>query len=359
MSITGRGLVAAFGAWLPILLALTLSVAPAKAAGPAPLAIDEGQFVKINDVEQWVTVRGRDAGNPVLLILHGGPGFPMSVLAPLYKEWESRFTIVQWDQPATGATFLRNNNRDIGPLTIERYTRDGIAVAEWAKRRLGANKIVLLGTSWGSLLGVEMVAKRPDLFSAYVGTSQPVGSKGNLLGYELGLKSARERRDMTAVAALTRVGPPPYSRFEDFMARAQYTNPPAVPSTPAEAAASAAMMAVLMNPDANARYNAPLPLPAGFDGGFMAAQQATWRETWSWEIDRLGHKFDVPLFIFQGEVDLNTPVAPARDWLAGVEAPKKAFEIVPGAGHGVILFHREVFKLLEKHVLPAIAAKRT
>jgi alpha-beta hydrolase superfamily lysophospholipase len=99
-------------------------------------------------------------------------------------------------------------------------------------------------------------------------------------------------------------------------------------------------------------------VPTGFDGGFMAAQQATWRETWSWEIGRLGKKFAVPLFIFQGEADLNTPAAPAREWLEAVEAPRKAFEIVPGAGHGVVLFHRELLKLLEKHVLPAVAAKR-
>jgi len=359
MSTNGKGLAEVLEAWVAILLALTLLAAPAHAAGPAPLAIDEGQFVEINGVEQWVTVRGRDADNPVLLILHGGPGFPMSFLAPLYKDWEEQFTIVQWDQPATGGTFLKNRDRDIGPLTIARYVEDGIAVTEWARRRLGGKKVVLLGTSWGSLLGIEMVAKRPDLFSAYVGTSQPVGGKGNLLGYELGLRAARDRGDEAAVAALTKVGPPPYSRFEDFMVRAQYTNPPAIPSTPAETAAAAEMMSVIMTPNPNARYNSPLPAPPGFDGGFMAAQRATWQETWSWEIERLGSRFDVPLFVFQGEVDLNTPVAPARDWLATVDAPKKAFEIIPGAGHGVILFHREVLELLEKHVLPAVAAERS
>ena len=359
MNPRGRSFAAGFGAWLAILLTLLMSSAAAHAAESTPLAIDEGQFVEINGVEQWVTVRGRDAGNPVLLVLHGGPGFPMSFLAPLYKDWEARFTIVQWDQPATGGTFLKNKDRDIGPLTIRRYVDDGIAVTEWARRRLGVNKVVLLGTSWGSLLGIEMVAKRPDLFSAYVGTSQPVGSKGNLLGYELGLKAARDRGDEAAAAALTRVGPPPYSRFEVFMVRAQYTNPPAIPSTPAETAASAEMMGVLMTPNPDARYNSPLPAPPGFDGGFMAAQQATWQETWSWEIERLGRRFDVPLFVFQGEVDLNTPAAPAREWLDAVEAPRKVFEIVPGAGHGVILFHREVLELLEKHVLPAVAAERS
>ena len=354
MNTEGKGPVAAIGAWIAILLLLVLPHAPAHAAEPALLAIDEGQFVEINGVEQWITARGRDAGNPVLLILHGGPGFPMSFLAPMFADWEEKFTIVQWDQPSTGGTYLKNRDKVVGPLTIERYVRDGITVTEWARERFGADKVVLLGTSWGSLIGLEMIAQRPDLFAYYVGTSQPVGSSGNLLGYRLGLEAASSRGDDAAVAALTRVGPPPYGRFEDFMVRAQYTNPPAVPPTPAEAAASAEMMKVITTPNPGARYNSPLPAPPGFDGGFMEAQQATWRETWSWEAERLGNRFQVPMLIVQGEVDLNTPAATAREWFETVEAPSKAFELVPGAGHGVILFHRELLALLERHVLPTL-----
>jgi pimeloyl-ACP methyl ester carboxylesterase len=359
MSLIGRSLAVALAGFAALLLSVIQPSSAAVAGQPAALAIDEGQFVEINGVEQWVTVRGRDPSSPVLLILHGGPGFPMSFLAPMYADWEEKFTIVQWDQPSTGGTYLKNQGKDVGPLTIARYVRDGISVAEWSRKRLGVDKIVLLGTSWGSLIGLEMAAQRPDLFSAYVGTSQPVGSKGNLLGYQLGLEGARKRGDEAAVTALTRVGAPPYSRFEDFMVRAQYTNAPAVPSTPAETAAAAEMMKIMMSPEPGARYNAPLPVPPGYDGGFMAAQQATWKETWAWEAERLGTKFDVPMFIFQGEVDLNTPAATAREWFATVEAPRKAFEVVPGAGHSVILFHRELLQLLEKHVLPVARPSST
>jgi hypothetical protein len=40
----------------------------------SPKGIDEGSFVKIGGIEQWITIRGQDRGNPVLLFLHGGPG---------------------------------------------------------------------------------------------------------------------------------------------------------------------------------------------------------------------------------------------------------------------------------------------
>jgi pimeloyl-ACP methyl ester carboxylesterase len=98
-------------------------------------------------------------------------------------------------------------------------------------------------------------------------------------------------------------------------------------------------------------------VPQGYDGGFMAAQQATWKETWAWEARPLGTTFKVPVLIVMGEVDLNTPVSVAREYFDEIKAPAKAFEVVPGAGHGVILFHKELLALLEKHVLPIVREK--
>lgn len=328
---------------------------PAQAAAAVGLAVDEGQFVDINGIPQWVTVRGSDRSNPVLLILHGGPGFPMSFLSPLYADWEKRFTIVQWDQPATGATYLKNKGGDVGPLTIDRYVKDGLAVSEWAAKHLAKRRIVLVGTSWGSVLGLEMISRKPELFSYYVGAAQAVGTKGALVGYNMALKAAEDRGDSAAVAHLKRVGAPPYTRFEDFMVRQRYSNPPGLPSTPAQTAAMGELMGVLTHPDPQAHYNAPLTVPPGFDGGLMNAQQATWRETWSWEASRLGTRFEVPMLIVQGDVDMNTPTSVTREWFDHVSAPRKEFEVVPGAGHDVVLFHAQLLALLEKYVRPTAA----
>jgi pimeloyl-ACP methyl ester carboxylesterase len=317
------------------------------------MAIDEGLFVDINGLPQWITLRGRDLAKPALLWLHGGPGFPMSSWAPVFAEWEKRFVVVQWDQPGGGATWSKTPEGQ-GPLTIERYVKDGLAVADYVRKRLGRRRIVLIGVSWGSQLGVIMAHRRPDAFSAYVGVSQVIsGPRGSLLGYQMALKAAQDRGDAKAVADLTRIGPPPYARFEDFLVRQQYTNPPGLPPSAREAAAGAAFIRQLMTPPpVGARYVAPGLTP--YDGAkvFLQTQRSVHDEMFGWDIRSLGREFKVPIVLIEGELDLNTPTALAKAWLDEIHAPRKVVEVIEGAGHGPLAFHQEILQVLERDVSP-------
>jgi proline iminopeptidase len=322
------------------------------------MAIDEGRFVDINGLEQWIVIRGRDLSNPVLLLLHGGPGFPISFMAPHFADWEQDYTLVLWDQPGGGATNARSPGRE-GPLSIERYVRDALAVAEYARARLSKDRIALLGNSWGTMLGVTMVQRRPELFGAYVGTSQVAsGPDGRRLGYELGLKAARERGDAAAVAALETVGPPPYARFGDFLVRQTYTNPPGAPPSAREAAASAAMTRRLsIPPPAGASWIPQGVPPSDFMNVFMATQRAMFAETSEWRASDQGLAFKIPVLVVQGDQDLNTPLALARAWFDSIRAPHKAFEVLEGAGHNTLAFESEIHALINMHIRPHLAAR--
>src|SRR5262249_9691710 len=149
---------------------------------------------------------------PVILLLHGGPGDATNPWGYAgFRSWLRHFTVVQWDQRGTGRT-LGKNGASLGPtITIERMTQDGIELADLLRKTLAQNKVILVGHSWGSILGVHMVKARPDLFSAFVGTGQVVDPARNYsVAYAEVLKAAERRGEQRAVRELLEIGPPPW-----------------------------------------------------------------------------------------------------------------------------------------------------
>src|SRR4051794_7329902 len=70
-----------------------------------PRGIDEAGFVRIGGIDQWISVRGDDLSNPVILELHGGPGATNLPYAARTRAWERHFTLVRWDMRGAGKTF--------------------------------------------------------------------------------------------------------------------------------------------------------------------------------------------------------------------------------------------------------------
>ncbi len=185
----------------------------------SPKGIDEAQFVKIGGIEQWITIRGWDRDNPVLLFLHGGPG---DVTNPwtfaLFAPWEKHFTVVQWDQRGAGRT-LRKTGPTVAPtITVDRMVEDGIELSEYLRKHLGKDKIIMVGHSFGSVIGILMARAKPDLFYAYVGTGQVADETRNyFVAYDELLKKARAVGNQQAFDELSRVGPPPYASAESLI----------------------------------------------------------------------------------------------------------------------------------------------
>src|SRR5580765_7660505 len=100
--------------------------------------IDEAKYVEVGGIEQWITIRGEDRRNPVLLFLHGGPGDatnPWGYAA--FRSWLARFTVVQWDQRGSGRTLGRNGLASASTISIDRMTRDGIELTDSLRAALG------------------------------------------------------------------------------------------------------------------------------------------------------------------------------------------------------------------------------
>jgi pimeloyl-ACP methyl ester carboxylesterase len=196
---------------LAVLLFLAMALATTASAKP----VSQASFVAIGGIPQWITLKSDDDANPVLLILHGGPGDAASPYADsLYAGWEKDFTLVQWDQRGAGRTYGKNGPSIAATMTMARMTADGIEVAEYLKQHLHKSKIILMGGSWGSILGVMMAHARPDLFYAYLGQAQVVNWQQNLsASYARVLQMAEAAKDDANVKALKAIGPPPWKTF--------------------------------------------------------------------------------------------------------------------------------------------------
>lgn len=188
--------------------------------------INEASYVRIGGIEQWVTIRGQDRVNPVLLFLHGGPG---DVTNPwtfiIFARWEAHFTVVQWDQRGAGRTLRKTGPAVASTMTLDRMAQDGIELTEYLRQRLGKDKIVVVAHSFGTILALRMVRARPGLYYAYVGTGQVADeTKDYSAAYDALVKKAQDTKNLAALDELKSIGPPPYSSGHGYQVQRKWAN---------------------------------------------------------------------------------------------------------------------------------------
>ena len=178
----------------------------------SPNGVEELKPVTIGGIQQWISVRGRDRRNPILLVLHGGPGSPtMPVAYTFQSPWEDYFTVVEWDQRGAGKTYAANDPKALAAtMTPEQMTRDAEEMVQYLRKTYGKQKIFVLGHSWGSVLGMNLAQRHPEWLYAYIGVGQSVNSrKSEAEGYDFVLAQAREHGNKEAEKELLALAPYP------------------------------------------------------------------------------------------------------------------------------------------------------
>lgn len=178
----------------------------------SPYGIQQHLLLPVNGTRQWISIRGRDRRNPILLVLHGGPGSPEMPAAWTFQSpWEDYFTVVEWAQRGTGKTFEANTEAQMAPgMSIAGMTRDAARVVEYLRKRFHKKKIFILGLSWGTVIGVELAQRHPNWFYAYIGAGQVVNERrGDQVAYESTLHEAEARHNAKAVRELRGIAPYP------------------------------------------------------------------------------------------------------------------------------------------------------
>jgi pimeloyl-ACP methyl ester carboxylesterase len=297
--------------------------------------IDEGGYVQIGGLRQWIQIRGEDKGNPVLLFVHGGPAMSMIPFTfRTMRPWEKSFTVVQWEQRGAGHTYILNGGADSTATGMSQIIDDGVQVAQYLRAHLGKQKIIVMGESWGSALALEMVRARPELFYAYVGTGQAVDMRrAEVLSYRMLLERVRAQHDEAALRQLAAIGPPPYASAASRMAEQQVLG-----EQMAKAESEKVMGGdLLFAPGYSLRE-----LFESFAGA-PRHRSVFMHDVETYSVLARGSQFAVPLFFFQGTDDLVAPASLVSELSRQVKAPRSELVLFPGGGHNAFYFLSERF----------------
>jgi pimeloyl-ACP methyl ester carboxylesterase/DNA-binding PadR family transcriptional regulator len=163
----------------------------------------------LGGVEQWVLVRGPRADAPILLKVHGGPGQAEIPTIHMNARLEEHFLVVEWDQRGAGKSAAAAEPR--AAMTLDQIVADTIELTERLAGEYGPRQVILLGHSWGSLVGALAVHRRPDLFSAFVSTGQIAAfADGQRIAHDFVVAEAQRRGHKSAITAMASIPPPPY-----------------------------------------------------------------------------------------------------------------------------------------------------
>ncbi len=83
---------------------------------------------------------------------------------------EDHFVVCWWEQRGSGLLFstdLANQS-----LTHEQIVSDALAVTDYLRRRFGKDRVSLMAHSAGTFFGIQVAARAPERFHAYIGVAQ-------------------------------------------------------------------------------------------------------------------------------------------------------------------------------------------
>jgi pimeloyl-ACP methyl ester carboxylesterase len=304
-----------------------------------PNGISEAMFVPMGGINQWITIQGTNRDNPVVLFLHGGPGTPTNLLDfSMAPAWTPSFTLVQWDQRGAGKTF-GGGGTSATDMTIDRMSQDGIELAQFLRDYLHKEKIIIVGHSWGTILGIHMAKTRPDLFYAYVGAGQVVNAQENeVANYARVLGKARSSGDTKAITELQASGPPPYPAMKALTTQRIWAQVYEHADTYEAAGQANSLYAPgyslldLYHALQSIRFTLDTFIGPTMSGPAMKV-----------DLNALGPDFAIPMFIFEAPNDYITSPELAKAYVDTLNASQKEFVMLPAGGHFAVFTHSEDF----------------
>jgi pimeloyl-ACP methyl ester carboxylesterase len=300
-----------------------------------PGSIAEAGYQRLGDLDQWVMIRGENIENPVLILLHGGPGFSDTTFFRHFNSvLEKHFTIVYWDQRGTGKSFSPDIPRS--SMTVEQFIADLDQLVDHVRTRVRRTSVIMLGHSWGSALGVLYASRFPGKVSAYVGTAQ-IGdcAAGESASYSYALAEAQRLNDAKAMQQLRAIGPPPYDD-----ARAVFVERTCIHRLEGQFGARAMwkMGRIVLGAAESSVFELPDVVR-----GFRFSMDAMWAEVSKLNLLKAVPALPMPVFFLLGRRDRWVPPETSVAYFNALTAPSKTLVWFEQSGHEAFMDEPDKF----------------
>ncbi len=286
--------------------------------------------VLLNGVAQWVSVRGA-AEAPLLVFLHGGPGGAEYGPRRHYLgALEQRWLVVEWEQRGAGRSF--RGDETAATLSLDLLVDDAVALVQHCRAAYPGQALVLVGHSFGTVLGVRAAQRVPALIDAYVGVGQVVNwALQEQRSYAWALAEAHRQEDAKAVAALESIGEPVAGLYSSGRRGVE-----------TQRRWLGALGGVTADPSFLTAWVRSIVLARGypfgaklrFSKGMARSMDLVWPQlASSVDFARDACTLDVPVHLVAGSTDRITGLDQVQPWFDALQAPAKSLVVLEGVGH--------------------------
>ena len=340
---------------LSILVMIIWAKSPGKAepiTGPdgnrVPGSISSIETIILGGQEQYLIIRGADTTKPVMLFLHGGPGSPE---IPFMKHFntaiEEDFIMIYWEQRGAGKSYSKHISAE--SMNLSQFISDTRELSELLAKRFNQEKIFIMGHSWGSQLGILTAYRHPELFYSYFGIGQVAYQyKGELLSYEWVKEQADERNDRKAARKLSEVNFPDSVSgskewFKFLKVERKYVTK--FGGAMREVTGMWPVFKMVLN---TKEYT--FGEKVNYLRGNMFSLENMWTDVINTNLLTDIHSMRIPVYIFQGVYDYQTPYSVAREFFNQLKAPEKEFYSFENSAHSPLMEEADKFNSIVRRI---------
>lgn len=303
--------------------------------------------INLGNVDQAVFIKGNDRAKPLLLILHGDPGFSDFYLWQTYNQpLENDYTVVTWDQRGTGLSY--HDSIPVASMTFDQIALDVHELTLFLKKLFSQDKLYLIGYSGGSISGVKAFTNHPEDYKAFISVGQVVdGMKNEQLSLQYTIAQAKKVNNQQALNELRDIakhypakGKGAMANLKKQRAWLRYYNGDLCRGT------SMNELFAGLNPTVMKPYNQTLT-----DKGGRFSMETMWDQVIAVDFLTTKLEFKLPVYFVVGRCDYNAVHTLVDQYYRKIRAPRKQLIYFEKSGHYMPFTEPDKFNSLLKSLV--------